>query len=61
MIWNKSDAITLARVGLRVGFKKCEDRTWTGVLRCKTTVVVECGHRHDNRDQTTRGGTSAHR
>ncbi len=45
--------------GIRIGIRQC-DGAWTGVLRQGRRIVVECGHRHSNRDWSTKAsGTSA--
>jgi hypothetical protein len=68
---HRTDPATAAReaitnAGLRIGTRRDDggrngrDIAYVGVLRRGSRIVVECGHRHTNRDASTRtGGTSA--
>lgn len=45
---------------IRVSYRRADDgERWVGVLREGRTIVVECGHEHDNRDVTTSGSIGA--
>lgn len=50
---------TARAAGLTVGSRR-SDLGWVGVLRRGRKVLVECGHGHHNRDESTKAnGTSA--
>jgi hypothetical protein len=59
MIFDATDRAALAAAGLAIGNRRDDDR-FVGVLRRGRAVVVECGHRHANRDVSTKAnGVSA--
>lgn len=43
---------------IRASYRKEGDQ-WVGVLKAGKTTVVECGHRHTNRDMSTAAGGEA--